>query len=140
MKPMDKAWMLLKRQTTLGEFHPDMPSPHGPVTHYHGTSSQYLPSIRREGLRQSVNEPIYGQGVYAADNYKQSKLYADDGPAGVEARVNFDLSRHQPSVIGIRGQSLPFSSTVAREHFGEGKFNLNNIDPKYLVTGDYSGE
>tara|TARA_R100000406_G_scaffold15257_1_gene9549 strand:- start:1074 stop:1661 length:588 start_codon:yes stop_codon:yes gene_type:complete len=32
MTPMDEAWMILKRQTTLGEFHPDFPSPHGPVT------------------------------------------------------------------------------------------------------------
>ena len=34
MKPMDIAMQLLKRQrqTTLGEFHPDLPSPHGPVT------------------------------------------------------------------------------------------------------------
>lgn len=32
MNPMNDAWVLLKRQTTLGEFHPDLPSPYGPVT------------------------------------------------------------------------------------------------------------
>jgi hypothetical protein len=30
--PMTEAWLLLKRQTTLGEFHPNLPSPYGPVT------------------------------------------------------------------------------------------------------------
>jgi len=32
MGPMDLAFRLLKRQTELGEFHPDLPSSHGPVT------------------------------------------------------------------------------------------------------------
>ena len=32
MTPMDRAWIILKRQTTLGEFHPEFPSPYGPVT------------------------------------------------------------------------------------------------------------
>ncbi len=31
-RPFSNAWLVLKRQTTLGEFHPDFPSPHGPVT------------------------------------------------------------------------------------------------------------
>ena len=31
-RPFSDSWLVLKRQTTLGEFHPDFPSPHGPVT------------------------------------------------------------------------------------------------------------
>lgn len=41
----EKAWRFLKasRQTTLGEFHPDFPSPYGPVTmiRYHPTQNWY---------------------------------------------------------------------------------------------------
>ena len=66
--PMDEAWILLKRQTTLGEFHPDFPSPYGPVTMrrlhpleswYEGTDlGQSIPQEDRqpyEKLMQEVN-------------------------------------------------------------------------------------
>jgi hypothetical protein len=134
MTPMERAWMILKRQTTLGEFHPDFPSPYGEVTHYHGTSEQFIPDIMRQGILQSQNDP-YGTGVYATDNVKQAEKYAVDGPASPEARINFDLERHIPKVIAIRGRDLPFSTTDSRQHLGEGRFELDRIDPRYLVRG-----
>jgi len=43
MEPMDFAFRLLKRQTTLGEFHPDMPSPYGDwVPWFHGTNVENM--------------------------------------------------------------------------------------------------
>jgi len=39
------------RQTTLGEHHPDFPSPHGDVKYFHGTSGDRVPGIQTEGLK-----------------------------------------------------------------------------------------
>lgn len=50
MTPMDEAWMILKRQTTLGEFHPDMPSPYGPVRGYRAIPERFLPETRQHGF------------------------------------------------------------------------------------------
>ena len=39
------------RQTTLGEHHPDFPSPHGDVKFFHGTSGDRVSGIQTEGLK-----------------------------------------------------------------------------------------
>ena len=55
MTPFRQAWIVLKqtRQTTLGEYHPDFPSPHGDVQYYHGTTVAPASRIRFEGLKPS---------------------------------------------------------------------------------------
>lgn len=54
---INDAWLFLKelRQTELGEFHPDLPSSHGPVTmrRFHPTqkwAEEWLDSIKNYGL------------------------------------------------------------------------------------------
>ena len=48
---MDAAWRVLKqRQTKLGEWSADFPSPHGPVNMVRWVPKSALPSVMREGL------------------------------------------------------------------------------------------
>ena len=58
--PMDLAMRLLKasRQTELGEHHPELPSSHGPIVYYHGTSPEKTPRIKQQGLRARTLEDM----------------------------------------------------------------------------------
>jgi|14BtaG_2_1085337.scaffolds.fasta_scaffold07978_2 hypothetical protein len=92
MNPFDQAWLLLKqtRQSTLGEYHPDFPSPHGDVMWYHGTTARPSSIINREGLTpQTPNyhntlstrlDPSlpsqFPTGVYATGKLKDAQRYA----------------------------------------------------------------
>ena len=91
MDPMETAWLLLKegRQTTLGEFHPDLPSPYGPMTHYHGTTMDDPTPILREGVKPQNYPEVYLSG----DPTHVSDWYADTG------------------LFGIRPQGLPLERT-----------------------------
>ena len=59
-EPMDLAMRLLKasRQTELGEHHPELPSSHGPIVYYHGTSPEKAPRIKQQGLRARTLEDM----------------------------------------------------------------------------------
>jgi hypothetical protein len=50
--PMHRAFQVLKqaRQTTLGEYHPDFPSPYGPMSYIRVNRMGDMDKIRREGL------------------------------------------------------------------------------------------
>lgn len=83
-EPIDLAFRLLKqgRQTTLGEYHPDFPSPYGPVKWYHGTTVEPASRINFEGLRPSepnynTSENAFPKGVYATSDYEKAQNYAN---------------------------------------------------------------
>mgnify|MGYP003151114391 CR=1 FL=1 len=67
MTPMDIAFQLLKRQTTLGEFHPDFPSPYGPVTmrRHHPTQAWY------DKLSEVANSEHAGETLMGDDYDKK---------------------------------------------------------------------
>lgn len=122
MSAMDEAWMVLKemRQTTLGEFHPDFPSPYGKVKYYHGTKESNLDSIKRRGLLPNPGG-IYGHGAFVTNSPSDARSY---------------VTSDQPTIIGVRegaGKPLPSNLIEDDAYFTEG------IPPEYLVTG-YSGE
>lgn len=50
--PLHAAFQVLKqaRQTTLGEYHPDFPSPFGPMTMIRVNRQSDIPAIQRQGL------------------------------------------------------------------------------------------
>ena len=105
MMPFSEAWVILKatRQTTLGEFHPDLPSPHGPVTmrRFHPTrewGNNWLKTIEAgyahpdefnpdefqpyenliiEGLKPQAPtlESILWENNHVEDNVKPFRLY-----------------------------------------------------------------
>ena len=90
MTAFERAWDLLKqdtRQSTLGEYHPDFPSPYGDVKYYHGTTVEPASRINFEGLKPSTpyEGPQYGpdikqmfpKGVYATNEKDVGFNYAD---------------------------------------------------------------
>jgi hypothetical protein len=89
MMPMDEAWTLLKRQTTLGEFHPDLPSPYGPVKWLHGTPKVNVDSIRRLGVLPNDGSD-WGHGAFVTQI-----------PAAAE-RYGRRMKQGPPSYIGVR--------------------------------------
>ena len=106
-----EAWALLKqdwRQTTLGEFHPDFPSPHGQVVYVHSTHEDNYPSIQSAGLRarqDNVRNIIGYDGVFASTSPHVRETYGN--------RINRhdDVGRKEPVLIGIRsgaGSPLPY--------------------------------
>ena len=86
-EPMDIAWQLLKRQTELGEFHPDLPSSMGPVVVYHGKG---LDDDRRKKFQTEGILPIdtetaqVGSGRYVDSDYDTREAHWNkDIPANV---------------------------------------------------------
>ena len=118
MKPIEKAWMMLKRQTRLGEHHADFPSQYGDITHYHGTTDDRGKGIVQQGLLVGDNE-AFGRGVYASPNPSTAKNYAMTG-----AMTNQNL----PAVFAIRGKGLE-QENVTDDY----TLYPDNISPERLV-------
>ena len=124
MTPMDEAWMILKRQTTLGEFHPDMPSPYGPVMYFHGTKQHRVPSIMREGLR-AKDKNDWGdafRGAFVTPSLSGAQYYGklDVGTAKQPSS--------QPVLIGVRqGAGTP------EPYFGFGDEHLGRTPNSYTA-------
>ena len=67
MLPFESAWLLLKRQTELGEFHPWLPSSHGPANWYHGTSTDHAKGIHEKGILPGTRQAITGRTDYTEE-------------------------------------------------------------------------
>ena len=67
MSPFESAWLLLKRQTELGEFHPWLPSSLGPANYYHGTSTDHAKGIGKKGLLPGTRQAITGRTDYTGE-------------------------------------------------------------------------
>ena len=108
--PLGEAWRVIKawRQSTLGEFHPDLPSPHGPVTEYHGTID--MPGVYREGLRgrpmnrfRAVPPPEGLEGepvVYTTSEKEHARDWAR------RKGRTLKVPEEDVGVVGVRGQGL----------------------------------
>ena len=97
MMAFSEAWDILKatRQTTLGEFHPDLPSPYGPVVGYHGTTGDnYMNMMSGAGLQNP--DPNYRT---ISTNPSEAASYAVQRSG--EAR-NTPSYQSQPTLVGIR--------------------------------------
>jgi hypothetical protein len=132
-EPMDLAWQLLKRQTELGEFHPDLPSSMGPVVAFHGKNltPERKKEIQVTGIKPyDTREAQIGSGRYQ----QYENLYDDKGeiigegehldqwnkdiPANVSVTSNvgraedyaYKNRRHagdsEPVVFGVRAGAL----------------------------------
>ena len=124
MNPMNDAWVLLKRQTTLGEFHPDLPSPYGEVKYYHGTPSTDRLSFMRTGIEpretfvnqgQKAKEAFVSNNPMIARGYAGGNVHTDDFTPGMVIGV-----RGNPK--GLKGRDYGYFSTA------------QGIPPKRLVT------
>ena len=60
MSPFESAWLLLKRQTELGEHHPDLPSSQGPVVAFRGMTFRIDPE-EEKALREKYPQMSIGE-------------------------------------------------------------------------------
>lgn len=111
MTPMDKAWTILKRQTTLGEFHLDFPSPYGPVKWLHGTPESNIDSIRRRGLL-SNDGMDYGFGAFVTDKPVSAKMFGSHSTVNPNAvpvaYVGVREGAGEPEKRGILGATTGY--------------------------------
>ena len=128
-RPFNQAWLVLKRQTTLGEFHPDLPSPHGPVKWLHGTPESNVDSIRRLGVLPNDGSD-WGYGAFVTDNPNSARGYGRIG--GEFKRYEQGNISHAPAYIGVRegaGEPEPrVTPSLATQAFPEG------IPPEFLTV------
>ena len=140
MSPFDKAWGLLKRQTTLGEFHPDLPSPYGShIMHFHGTTQPVAQMIMADPAGIRAKRGIHGHGAYVSDDYEVARRYADS--KAVDQR-GWDGVKPRPMVIGVRegvsrsrGEDRKYDPTVTMgtEDWMEEGFYPQGVRPEYLT-------
>tara|TARA_X000001382_G_scaffold115342_2_gene94036 strand:- start:1671 stop:2147 length:477 start_codon:yes stop_codon:yes gene_type:complete len=141
MTPMNEAWSLLKatRQTELGEFHPDLPSSHGPVKYYHGTNNLAKPNIERRGIEASGDNDPYASGVHVTSDFDRAVDYAKDGPFSVDVRMDenrFDPFNHKPHVFGVRegfGEPTQHPNQEFAQERGYAYYDKPIVPRKYIT-------
>ena len=155
-EPMGLAWRLLKRQTELGEFHPDLPSSHGPVKYYHGTPEIKVQQIMRQGLKaglsyETLEELIQAQKDGSYDKYMEN-YDSDFRGAYVTTKPERALRYGQkkgdmnyrpipaPALIGVReGAGMPEEylgygdGEDTRRLFPDDYRYMDDVDPKFLT-------
>jgi hypothetical protein len=124
----------MNRQTTLGEHHPDFPSPYGPVVYVHGTPPKNIPSIQRHGL-------IAGHGDYSGNfvstNPNVKEVYGNNPK--IKEGIHRNLSG-KGALVGIRaGAGTPepyfgFENDEQKRYFPYHWLYEKDIDPKFLVN------
>ena len=149
---------LLKRQTELGEFHPDLPSSHGPVKYYHGTPETNVQQIMRQGLRANRNPyKNIEEYVQAMEDGSYDKFMENYDPTYRGAFVTTKPERaHRyaerkgwsyrpipaPALIGVReGAGMPEEYIGYGDDTGEDTKRLfpddyrfmDDVDPKFLT-------
>ena len=134
MNPFDQAWVLLKqtRQSTLGEFHPDFPSPYGDVQYYHGTTVEPASRIRLEGLKPAEpwfnrkyggnGTPLHPKGIYGADDLEEASNYAS---------LRGQDRNQQGRVFGIRGGNPEIPTPMS---YDGGIVRYDNPIPRQYIT------
>jgi len=149
MNPFDKAWLLLKqdtRQSTLGEYHPDFPSPYGDVKYYHGTTVEPASRINFEGLKPT--EPSTLGLNQMLERYGREKL-SEMFPKGVYATDNKDVAadyaytrgqnrNQQGRIFGIREGAPQQANPSTRPLAPDNVFRYDEKIPRqYLTPVDY---
>ena len=149
---------LLKRQTELGEFHPDLPSSYGPVKYYHGTPETNAQQIMRQGLRANRNPyKNIEEYVQAMKDGSYDKFLENYDPTYTGAFVTTKPERaHRyaerkgwsyrpipaPALIGVReGAGMPEEYIGYGDDTGEDTKRLfpddyrfmDDVDPKFLT-------
>ena len=136
ISPIDIVWRLLKRQTELGEFHPELPSSHGPVVYYHGTARENMPSIQQHGLRSGWDP----EGERAPRGGGYSGVYASVSPKVRSFYGMKDTLYSNGGLVGIRqGAGSPepyfgYDNDEQDRHFPNHWRFGQAVPPKYLVN------
>jgi hypothetical protein len=124
------------RQTELGEFHPDFPSSHGPVVYLHGTNSEDVNSMLRQGM--IANRGHYA-GNFVTTNPKSAVSYS---------RTHWGESDNngiiKPGMVGVRlGAGTPrpyfgYENDDESRYFPQHWLFPRDIPPQFLVNMNQS--
>ena len=125
MMAFSEAWDILKatRQTTLGEFHPDLPSPYGPVTMRRWHPTQEWGNQWLEGI-------LHGKAIEQDFNPDEFQPYEDliiEGLKPQAPTLESILWEHDHSDLGLEDDIKPF-------HLDE-----NTLGNWFYPTGDLTG-
>lgn len=121
MNPIDEAWALLKmtmaesRQTELGEFHPDFPSSHGPMTAVRVIPRVYLDEVSRAGVL-----PLSGDESSDAWKARAHNWDFEESRPEKSVRTGRNLKQFDVSGAGT-WWTKPSVANVRRSHTRAGK-------------------
>tara|TARA_R100001510_G_scaffold57309_2_gene64947 strand:+ start:870 stop:2099 length:1230 start_codon:yes stop_codon:yes gene_type:complete len=121
-EPMDIAWRLLKRQTELGEFHPDFSSSYGPVTEYHGTMD--MPGVMRTGIDPPAKKRSKRHyPVEMRQNIPEKVTYTSPDREAVEQFLQrraqqLGIPKESTGIVGVRAAGLDEPVTQVESGFG----------------------
>ena len=121
-EPMDIAWRLLKRQTELGEFHPDFSSSYGPVTEYHGTMD--MPGVMRTGIDPPAKKRSKRHyPVEMRQNIPKKVTYTSPDREAVEQFLQrraqqLGIPKESTGIVGVRAAGLDEPVTQVESGFG----------------------
>jgi hypothetical protein len=121
-EPMNLAFRLLKRQTELGEFHPDFPSSYGPVTEYHGTMD--MPGVMRTGIDPPAKKRSKRHyPVEMRQNIPEKVTYTSPDREAVEQflqrrAMQLGIPDSNIGVVGVRSTGLDKPFTQVESGFG----------------------
>ena len=124
MGSFERVWTLLKRQTELGEFHPDFPSSHGPVVYVHGTGAKNIPNIRRKGLIAG-GPPVKSWNDGRMEHQGYPGVFVSTEPH-VRDTYTMGEDNINSALVGVRaGAGTP------EPYAGYGEFEVGDVDPAY---------
>jgi len=103
MSPFESAWLLLKRQTELGEFHPWLPSSQGDVSYYHGTSTDHAKGINEKGLLPGTRQAITGRTDFTEEGVIPDKEEVLD--SSIPAAAFISPSKENAGMHAFFGQN-----------------------------------
>ena len=141
MKPIDVAWVVLKRQTKLYNWIEDYPDKQ-PVKYYHGTHEKVRPLIHQQGLvpqnEYANNEDWFRQlddhpdPQYHISDEEWEKMVAEHDPT-VSFTPSEDFAQAFGSDMwGIRGEPLDTSHPAKIKQDSESR-TKQIIPPEQLV-------
>jgi hypothetical protein len=156
MTAFDTAWLLIKRQTELGEHHEDFPSSHGPVTHYHGTSEKRHTNLEEmdANMRRNMNTrnpfrrlfpkklPLQQESMTnrikqdglqpSGGNYGEGVYTSPEKPTSQQyADIAGERNASEPTMFGVRGGGLEQQNK--KDIFGNFTIFPNQIPPERVV-------
>ena len=152
MLPFEFAWLLLKRQTELGEFHPWLHSSLGPVNYYHGTSTDHAKGIGEKGLLPGTRQAITGRTDYTEEGVipNEEELLDASIPAAAfitpsleSAKMHAFFGQNARNALGSKGGRgmVGIRAEGLAEAINRGEINPHTGEPLQTVplTGNNYG-
>ena len=154
MSPFESAWLLLKRQTELGEYHPWLPSSLGPANFYHGTSTDHAKGIHEKGILPGTRQAITGRTDYTEEGVipDEEKLLDASIPAAAfitPSKQSAEMHgffaqnalRAQPGGSGGESAMVGVRAKGLAEAIERGEINPHTGEPLQTVplTGEHYG-